>query len=345
MRTEEVVWASAVFIVLYLSWRAVQPLVAPIFFGLILAYVFYPLQSRLEGKLGKRGSALLISLLLIAVGGALTVKFLLISVQVLSSLYTNIVSIFDWLLTLPLPSDVLNFLQNFRGQFIPHIANYLSRGAFSLPWYLLQLLVFFFTFYYSLVYGEEIPDQIKALLPESKRKLGEEILSSVDKTLSALLRAWLLLNIAKSFLMTLGFIIFSVSDLYTAFLAGFLTFAFSFVPLFEGWMIWLAAAIYFGVKGMYGHAIGIAIYGFALVSPLPDYTVRPMMVAKDAELDQTLVFIGMLGGTWAMGLKGLIIGPIVLNLLLVLLKEWKKITESSHRPSPSPQGPSPRPPV
>ncbi|WP_297506370.1 AI-2E family transporter [Thermococcus sp.] len=345
MRTEELVWASTVFLVLYLSWRVVQPLVTAIFFGFVLAYVFYPLQERLEEKLGKRESALAISLLMIAVGGALALKLILISVQVLTSLYTNVVNIFDWIATLPLPPDVLNFVQNFREQLIPRIADYISKGAFSLPWYLLQLLVFFFTFYYSLVYGDEISAQIKALLPESKRELGEEILSSVDRTLSALLRAWLLLNIAKGFLMTLGFIIFSVSDLYTAFLAGLLTFAFSFVPLFEGWMIWLAAAIYFWVNGMYGHAIGIAIYGFVLVSPLPDYTIRPMMVAKDAELDETLVFIGMIGGTWAMGLKGLIIGPIVLNLLLVLLKEWKKVTEFSLRPSSSPQGPSPRPPV
>lgn len=48
------------------------------------------------------------------------------------------------------------------------------------------------------------------------------------------MRAWLVLNVMKGFLMTLGFIIFGVSDLYTAIVAGFLTFVFSFVPpLFE----------------------------------------------------------------------------------------------------------------
>ncbi|WP_099209784.1 AI-2E family transporter [Thermococcus henrietii] len=344
MKAEELVWGAVVAIILYVTWRVVNPLVTPIFFGFVLAYASYPLQRRLSVKLGKKRSALVISLSMLVFGGALTLELLLVSVQVLMSFYEGIVNVFNWLLTLPLPLDVLNFLQHFQDQAVPKIADYLSRQAFSLPSYLLQLFVFFFTYYYALAYGEEIRAQIYALLPDKNRELGEEILRSVNKTLSALVRAWLLLNVAKGILMTIGFIVFRVSDLYTAIVAGFLTFAFSFVPLFEGWMIWLAAAIYFAVKGAYLHALGIALYGFFLVSPMPDYTIRPMLVARDAKLDETLVFIGMIGGTWAMGLKGLIIGPIVLNLLLVLLKEWKRFTESSRRLSQAPQELSSRPP-
>jgi len=330
--------------ILYISWGVVHPFVTPVFFGLVLAYAVYPIHLRLKGRLGNVRSALALSLGMLLLGGALTFELLLISVQVLMSFYDNVVKLFDWLLTLPLPPDLLQFLQNFQDQVIPKIAEYVSREAFSVPWYLLQMFVFFFTFYYTLAYGEEIRSQIHALLPEKNRELGEKILRSVNKTLSALVRAWLLLNVAKGILMTIGFIIFRVSNLYTAVVAGFLTFVFSFVPLFEGWMIWLAAAIYFAVEGAYLHALGIALYGFFLVSPMPDYTIRPMLVARDTELDETLVFIGMIGGTWAMGLKGLIIGPIVLNLLLVLLKEWKRLTESSRRPSQVPQELSSRPP-
>jgi len=336
MRPEELVWGAIVGVILYLAFRVVSPFVTSLFFGLVLAYASYPLQRRLSARLGRRRSALAISVLMLLLGGAITLELLLISVQVFMSFYQNVVRVFNWLLTLPLPGDVLGFLHNLRGQLIPWLADFVSRQAFSLPSYLLQLLVFFFTYYYALAYGEEIRGQIYALLPEKNRELGEKILMSANKTLSALVRAWLLLNVAKGILMTVGFIIFRVSDIYTAIVAGFLTFLFSFVPLFEGWMIWLAAAVYFAVNGAYLHALGIGLYGFFLVSPMPDYTIRPMLVARDAELDETLVFIGMIGGTWAFGLKGLILGPIVLNLLLVLLKEWKRFTESSRRPSQAP---------
>ncbi|MCD6372915.1 MAG: AI-2E family transporter [Thermococcus sp.] len=347
MRGETIVWAAVILGIIYISWEVTRPFVSAIFFGVVLAYAVYPLQKRLEKKLSSSASALLLSGMMIGLGGGITAGLLIISAQVASSFYRGVVDFIDWLLQQPLPPEVIKFITDFSDQLIPKLSDALSRQAFSIPSYLLQLLVFLFTFYYSLAYAEEIVGKIRASLPEKNRELGEKLLESMNKTLSALVRAWLLLNVAKGFLMTLGFLIFGVSDLYTAIVAGFLTFIFSFVPLFEGWMIWLIAAGYFVLHGMYGHAIGISIYGFLLVSPMPDYTIRPLMVAKDTELDETLVFLGMVGGTWAMGLKGLIIGPIVLNLLLVLLKEWKKITaerEPLHPPSPSPSEPQARPP-
>ena len=345
MRLETLAWAAAVLAIVYLTWATVRPLVTPIFFGAVLAYAFYPIQRRLAPKLGKVESAALLTIVTVGIGGIVTFELLMISIHVLMSFYNSVVDFFDWLLQQPLPPDVRDFLQSFLNQLVPRLSAYISKGAFSLPMYLLQVLIFLLTFYYTLAYAERIYHQIVLSLPEKNRELGEEILESLNKTLGALVRAWLVLNFIKGILMTFGFLIFGVSDLYTAIVAGFLTFLFSFIPLFEGWMIWLIAAAYFAMNGAYLHAIGIALYGFFLVSPMPDYTIRPMMVARDADLDETLVFIGMIGGTWAMGVKGLIIGPIVLNLLLVLLKEWKRRVsrESSLQRTSSPSRPAPHP--
>ena len=346
MRAERLVWAATVLIIIYITWEAISPLITPIFFGLILAYAAHPIHRRLSPRIGRTHSAFILTVGMLGLGGVVTFELLMISVQVAASFYQNVVDFFRWLMTQPLPPEVLDFLQNFFNQLIPRLSEYISKHAFSLPMYLLQLVVFLFTFYYALAFSHEIVEEIRLAIPERNRHLGEEILKSLNKTLGALVRAWLILNIIKGVLLTLGFLIFGVSDIYTAIVAGFLTFVFSFVPLFEGWMIWLIAAVYFAKEGMYLHAVGISSYGFLLVSPMPDYTIRPMMVAKDANLDETLVFIGMIGGTWAMGVKGLIIGPIVLNLLLVLLKEWRKIVskESSRRHSQAPSKPAPRPP-
>lgn len=328
MRASTVVLATLVVVVLYLSWRVVSPFLEPIFFALVLAYAAYPLHERLSRRIGANYSALALSIGFFGLGVFVAFELAMIFVNLLNSIYSSVVSSFNWLLGLPLPSEVMGFLEGFRDQLIPRLSQYISSQAFSLPRYLLQLLVFFFAFYYTLAYWEGISREIRALMPRKHRELGEEIMERVNKTLSALVRAWLLLNVAKGILMALGFVAFGVSDIYTAIVAGFLTFLFSFVPLFEGWMIWAAGALYLALNGSYFRAIGIAVYGFVLVSPLPDYTVRPMLVARDTDLDETLVFIGMIGGSLAMGLKGLIVGPIVLNLLLVLLKEWKRVIET-----------------
>jgi len=321
---ERIALVLVIILVLYLTWRTVEPFVSSIFFAFVTAYAVYPIQKRLETKLGRKTSAIFLTTLLVGGGGFLTLKLLIISAKVGTSIVKDAGEFLSWLLNQPIPPEILRVIQNSRGTIVDRIAEVMAKEAVSLPYYTLQLLIFLVVFYYTLSNWNYIGLKIRELLPRERRELAEEILDSADKTLSALVRAWLLLNVVKSLLMTLGFLLFRVSDVYIAVVAGFLTFLFSFVPLFEGWMIWLAAAIYFVYHGLYLRALGIALYGFLLVSPTPDYTVRPLLVARDAKLDETLVFLGMVGGTWAMGLKGLIIGPIVLNLFLVMIHEWKR---------------------
>ncbi len=324
-RRELVFWFAVVVLVLYISWRVIQPFISALFFGMVLAYVFYPLHRRLKVRFGNGPSAAILTLMMVLIGLLFMAFTLLSSLNIVKSFYHDLSGVLAWLTTLNLPQSVQSFLLNFREQLMPRIAEYASSFTFSVPIYILQLIIFVSTFYYSLLYSDSVATSILRMVPSEQKGMVEAILSGADKTMNALVRAWLLLNVAKGFLMTLGYVIFRVSNFYTAIVAGLLTFLFSFVPLLEGWMLWVAAAIYLFESGSPLAALGISIYGAVLVSPLPDYTIRPMLVARDADLDETLVFVGMTGGTLALGLKGLLLGPIVLNLGLVLLREWKKI--------------------
>lgn len=328
MKPETIAWTVFIGIVLYMSWRVVEPLVTSIFFGIITAYAVYPIHRRLSQRRGPKNSALLITSILLMLGALLTVELVLIFGKLVTSFYGDFAALAEWARSFPFPMGISRVVNSFFNQLGPNISKYISAQAFSLPSYLLQLVVFFFVLYYSLLYSREIRRQIETLFPRKHAELGEKIISSVDITLHALIRAWLFLNIAKGFLMTLGFLIFGVSDIYTAIIAGLLTIIFSFVPLLEGWMFWVGAAIYFYKMGALWKALGISLYGAFLVSPMPDYTIRPVLVAKEAKLDETIVFIGMVGGIWAFGVKGVLIGPIVLNVALTLLREWKEITKA-----------------
>ncbi len=327
MKLESIAWTAFIGLVLYVSWRLIEPLVTAMFFGLITAYAVYPLHKRLSQRYSSRNSALVITLIMLFFATGLTVELILIFGKLIKSFYGDFTALAQWLKGFPLPLGISQVINNFFNQLGPNISKYISAQAFSIPSYLLQLVVFFFVVYYSLRYSREIRRQIEELFPRKYEGLGKDIISSVNITLHALIRAWLLLNIAKGFLMAIGFLIFGVSDIYTAIIVGLLTIIFSFVPLLEGWMFWAGAAIYFYKVGALWKAIGISIYGAALVSPLPDYTIRPVLVAKEAKLDETIVFIGMVGGIWAFGMKGALIGPIILNVMLTLLRKWKELTK------------------
>ncbi|ASJ00617.1 AI-2E family transporter [Thermococcus gorgonarius] len=324
---------ATVLITLVISWKTVSPLVTSMFFALTLAYIIYPAHRRLEAKVGSLKSALLLTILMIILGLLILAVLAMVAINLLQTFYRNVGDVFNWLLSVELPSSVSSFVQNLRANLMPMLADYVSSFTFSVPGYILQLLVFLLTFYYTLAYAHDMVPFILKLVPEEQKDFVFELLGHLDKTMNALVRAWLLLNVVKGVLMALGYIIFGVSDLYTALVAGFLTFLFSFIPLLEGWMLWVAAAIYLYLSGSPLLAIGISIYGAVLVSPLPDYTIRPKLVAKGADLDETIVFIGMVGGTWAFGLKGILLGPIILSMALVILKGWKnrqRVVKDSH---------------
>ncbi|RLF85774.1 AI-2E family transporter [Thermococci archaeon] len=325
MKAEEILWGAVTLIILYLAWKTIAPLLSAIFFAAILAYAVLPLHKRLTKRIDNKKSALIFTILLIGLSSIVTVELVLITKNLIVSFYGDIMTFISWSLTLELPFGISGALQSLYSQLTPKLTEYVQSYVFSIPEYLLQLVIFLATFYTFLVNSDEIKKQIYALIPGGHEDLGKKLLKRADVTLQALIRAWLLLNIAKGILMTLGFWGFGITDLPTALLAGLLTILFSFIPLFEGWMIWLVAAIFLLKQGDVLKAIAISIYGAVLVSPLPDFTIRPKLVAKEAKLDEIMVLIGMIGGVWAFGVKGLIIGPIVLNLVSALLKEWKRI--------------------
>ncbi|MFA4640025.1 AI-2E family transporter [Pyrococcus kukulkanii] len=318
MNLNKVVLGVVAVIIVYLAILTITPFFSALFFAFVTAYALEPLHVRLSKRIGVRKSAITLTLLilLLAIGMLLLLAYTL--TPVINQAYLYLSDVEEFIKTVQLP---IGSLEDLTTQAIEKGKEFLVSLTFSIPKYLLQTVVYLAFVYFFLIKR----NAIRELLVFEDERLNR-IVERGNLTLQALIRAWLLLNIAKGFLMTLGFIIFRVSNLPTAILAGILTILFSFVPLFEGWMIWVAGSFYLFKQGHLLSALGLAIYGAILVSPTPDFTIRPKLVAREANFDETIVLIGMIGGTWGMGLKGLIIGPIVLNVAIEMLKEWKKIT-------------------
>ena len=89
----------------------------------------------------------------------------------------------------------------------------------------------------------------------------------------------------------------------------------------------MAAPLMFGVIGMLlflsGHpAAGISVFTIGtLIVMLADYLVRPVLIRGGTQLPFLAILFGIFGGVATMGIVGLIIGPVLLVLLLVLFRE------------------------
>jgi predicted PurR-regulated permease PerM len=103
-------------------------------------------------------------------------------------------------------------------------------------------------------------------------------------------------------------------------LLGLLTGLLSVVPL--GSVV--AAAVAGGLlaaAGQMAAAVVVAVIA-AVVIFLADHFVRPVMIGDATRLPFVVVLLGILGGIEAWGLIGLVVGPALMAVLMLLWREW-----------------------
>lgn len=93
----------------------------------------------------------------------------------------------------------------------------------------------------------------------------------------------------------------------------------SLIPLVGAWVVWGPCVIWLAVQGHWGLAIGLAIWGAAVVSLL-DNVVKMYVLQSDADLHPLLAFVSVVGALQVLGLWGIFIGPIVASCLFAIIQ-------------------------
>ncbi|WP_175059029.1 AI-2E family transporter [Thermococcus sp. 2319x1] len=324
MKTEHIVWIAVSLLILFIVWKTVEPLITPIIYALTVAYILHPLHERLAKKLDTKKSAILLSALMTLLVIGFIFGIVLWFRDVTRSLVIYINEALSWFLSLNLPPDIEKSAAILIERVSERISEYILNYTLSIPKLLLQAVVFIAVFYGILVHSRALSEELYALLPEERRDLGVDLIEKGKETLNAILRTWLMLSIFKGFLLTLGFYVFGVTNLSGAIAAGIFCVILELLPVIGGWIVWIAGAIYLFTQGNIFAGVMLSVYGAVLISPGPDITIRPKLVAEGAKINPALALVGIFGGIMGFGIKGLIIGPVALGLLSTLLEEWKE---------------------
>lgn len=101
---------------------------------------------------------------------------------------------------------------------------------------------------------------------------------------------------------------------------GVITALFALIP-FGTPLAWGGAGAWLLFEGEVGTAIGIWIWGGAVVSQI-DNVVRPLFISGVGAIPFLLVLFGVMGGILAFGLVGLFVGPVVLAVVWAVWCEW-----------------------
>ncbi|MFB2539370.1 MULTISPECIES: AI-2E family transporter [unclassified Acinetobacter] len=113
---------------------------------------------------------------------------------------------------------------------------------------------------------------------------------------------------------------YAVAGVPNPMLLTLLTFVLALIPFgtpvaYTGVALWLLS------KGLTMHAIGIMVWGVAIVSSA-DNVIRPLVISGATKIPFLFIMFGVLGGIASFGLIGLFIGPVILTVLLAIWREW-----------------------
>ena len=153
------------------------------------------------------------------------------------------------------------------------------------------------------------PEWTEALLTEFRR-VGKTTLFGTVAT-----------GVAQGLLATVGYWFCGVPD---PIFYGAATAVASLVPGVGTLLIWVPVGV---VMILTEHPIGgVAelIWGGLVVVGVSDYLIRPRLVRGEAELPPLVTFAALFGGVEAFGLKGLILGPLIISLAIAVLRLYAR---------------------
>ncbi len=330
----------AVFLVglLFLSYRVLHLFLVPLAWGLILAYVTWPLHQRLRAVLDPYPglSAILMTL-------ALTLLFALPALWVivmlraeLPSVYTNAVILMtqgpDILPTaiqeLPwigpelerilalaaddpaaLRSQGLEWLKPMLDDSVKLLGN-IGATAFKFAFALLSAYFFYRD-------GDRLLEQTRGLMLGLIGARAESYLTAMGDTARGVLYGLVLTALLQGALAGAGY---WAAGLSTPILLGVVTAVFALVP-FGTPLVWGLASLWLFLSGQTWEAAGLAAWGAVVVSQV-DNLLRPLLISSAARIPYILVLFAVFGGIAAFGLVGLFIGPIVIAVLMAVWREW-----------------------
>lgn len=214
-------------------------------------------------------------------------------------------------------SDYLNKISSFAGK---QGIGLVKNAVLFIVQTGLTLVIFFFL----LKDGKKIISYLQPFIPLSDEKTSL-VFSRAAETIRATVYGWLVVGIIQG---TLLGIIFAILKLPSPLFWGGVTVILCFIPFVGAPVVWVPAAVILAIKGMYLKALVLFLWG-AVVINLTDNFLRPILVGQKLKLHPMVVFFAIFGGIFLMGPLGLLMGPTILAVTIVLLDILKiKLNEN-----------------
>ena len=312
----------------------VWPQIGAIVLAALMAYLFYPLYTKLKGRKGRGGLAafgtLMISFLIVL----LPVVFVTVSAVGQLSTFADQAGRSQYWQDMPgfveraieLTNGVLepitgqepsvtevgivDFLRNSIPTIARGSAQILLGIATSLPSLGIAFIVYIYMFIAFLTYGSKLIAKIKAVSPFS-RSATEHYLEKIGLMTNAMVKGQLILSMITAIFTAILLIFLGYGHLF--FILFVLFTILNFIPLGSG-IVLVPMAILSMVSGQFwaGLIVIILFYAFGNLEPL----WRSKLIPKKIQLPVALMMLATFCGIAYFGILGIVYGPVIMILII-----------------------------
>jgi predicted PurR-regulated permease PerM len=132
----------------------------------------------------------------------------------------------------------------------------------------------------------------------------------------------------QGLLLAIGFVIFSIPD---PFFWGLVTFFLSFLPVIGSPLVFIPAGVIEIASGNTFSGVGILVYGFVLVTNI-DNLMRLWINKKMGDIHPVITITGVVIGIPLFGILGIVYGPLLLSIFVLLIKLYEAAYAANNRP-------------
>ncbi len=332
MEKEDIFLGSALIATLTVIWM-VWPFADAILWGLFTAYFLHYLADRLNERIQNR--TITTGIMIILLIGFVSLLSLMVITSVntnqiqsvtadFTSMLNNSVDLLFQFFDLPeaLATDVKTAINDITTPTSEHFIDMIGEIPTILVNLLIYLVVAAFLVKDGKVFRTELFNTIDRI-PDEYRHVTLSIVYSVDQLFRGVFLTYLTVALAVGALATLGFYLLGVQFYW---IWGLIIGAFAFFPIVSAPMVYVPLALFYIAHDAFWWGVIILTYGIVVLNTLPEVVFRPYMAAHQTQEHPLILFVGFIIGPLVMGLKGVILGPMILVITknLVTLQYFEK---------------------
>ncbi|MDW6003054.1 AI-2E family transporter [Vibrio mangrovi] len=220
------------------------------------------------------------------------------------------------------PTEIAQKVAQMSSQFGSQLVGMSARLVGDATAFIMNFFLMLFVLFFLLRDHNKMIRTLRHVLPLS-RSQEDKLLEEIEKVSKSAVMGSFLTALAQGFAGGIGMWIAGFPGLFWGTMMGFA----SFIPVVGTALIWIPASAYLILTNDTSWGIFLVVWSIAVVGSI-DNLLRPFLMQGSAGMNTLMIFFSLLGGIHLFGLMGLIYGPLIFAITIVLFNIYEEEFQS-----------------